>query len=36
MMGRHRREVTVALAIAALALLLLVSSPAFFSFSLKT
>lgn len=31
MMGRHRREVTVALAIAALALLLLVSSPAFFS-----
>ena len=31
MMRRHRREVTVALAIAALALLLLVSSPAFFS-----
>jgi rhamnose transport system permease protein len=31
MMKRHRREVTVALAIAALALLLLVSSPAFFS-----
>ncbi len=31
MTGRHRREVTVALAIAALALVLLVSSPAFFA-----